>query len=76
MLTADRELKHVKLADETIYRSCSIGKKPFKYPDDYCHAEVTNADAIHPGYGFLSENANFAEQVEKSGLSLLVQRLM
>ncbi len=66
--TADRDLKHVKLADETI----CIGKPAAKdsylnVPSIIAAAEVTGASAIHPGYGFLSENADFAEQVEKSG---------
>ncbi|MGB1581401.1 MAG: acetyl-CoA carboxylase biotin carboxylase subunit [Nevskiales bacterium] len=66
--TADREQKHVLLADEAV----CIGPPPSK--DSYLNlgaiisaAEVTNATAIHPGYGFLSENADFAESVEKSG---------
>ncbi|MDO6707868.1 acetyl-CoA carboxylase biotin carboxylase subunit [Photobacterium sp. 1_MG-2023] len=66
--TADRDLKHVLLADESI----CIG--PAKGTDSYLNipriisaAEVTGAIAIHPGYGFLSENADFAEQVERSG---------
>ncbi len=66
--TADRDLKHVLLADETI----CIG--PARSSDSYLNvpriisaAEVSGAVAIHPGYGFLSENADFAEQVEKSG---------
>ncbi|WP_028115776.1 acetyl-CoA carboxylase biotin carboxylase subunit [Ferrimonas senticii] len=66
--TADRDLKHVLLADETI----CIGKAPamesyLNVPAIIAAAEVTDAIAIHPGYGFLSENAEFAEQVEKSG---------
>ncbi len=66
--TADRDLKHVLLADESI----CIG--PARSIDSYLNipriisaAEITGAVAIHPGYGFLSENADFAEQVEKSG---------
>ncbi|CSB12648.1 acetyl-CoA carboxylase biotin carboxylase subunit [Vibrio cholerae] len=66
--TADRDLKHVLLTDESI----CIG--PAKSIDSYLNipriisaAEVTGAVAIHPGYGFLSENADFAEQVERSG---------
>jgi len=66
--TADKDLKHVLLADEAI----CIG--PPASVDSYLKisaiisaAELTHADAIHPGYGFLSENANFAEQVEKTG---------
>ncbi|MEM0912053.1 MAG: acetyl-CoA carboxylase biotin carboxylase subunit [Pseudomonadota bacterium] len=66
--TADRTLKHVLLADETI----CIGNAPatesyLNIPRLIAAAEVTNAVAIHPGYGFLSENAAFAEAVEKSG---------
>ena len=66
--TADRDLKHVRLADESV----CIG--PASSIDSYLNipalisaAEVTDADAIHPGYGFLSENADFAERVESSG---------
>jgi len=66
--TADRDLKHVRLADESV----CIG--PASSMDSYLNipaiisaAEVTDADAIHPGYGFLSENADFAERVESSG---------
>jgi acetyl-CoA carboxylase, biotin carboxylase subunit len=65
---ADRDLKHVRLADESV----CIG--PAQASDSYLSipavvsaAEVTDAVAIHPGYGFLSENADFAERVEKSG---------
>lgn len=64
----DAELMHVKLADESV----CIGPNPSK--DSYLNipaiisaAEITDADAIHPGYGFLAENADFAERVEKSG---------
>ncbi|HHL19625.1 MAG TPA: acetyl-CoA carboxylase biotin carboxylase subunit [Thiothrix sp.] len=66
--TADRDLKHVRLADESV----CIG--PPSSADSYLNvpaiisaAEVTDADAIHPGYGFLSENADFAERVVTSG---------
>ena len=51
-----------------MYRTCSICKKVIlNIPAIIAAAEVTGADAIHPGYGFLSENADFAEQVERSG---------
>jgi acetyl-CoA carboxylase biotin carboxylase subunit len=65
---ADRSLKHVLLADESV----CIGPAPsvesyLNIPALISAAEVTDAVAIHPGYGFLSENADFAEQVEKSG---------
>jgi acetyl-CoA carboxylase biotin carboxylase subunit len=66
--TADRDLKHVLLADETI----CIGKPSalesyLDIPRIIAAAEVTDAVAIHPGYGFLAENADFADQVEQSG---------
>ncbi|WP_445618934.1 acetyl-CoA carboxylase biotin carboxylase subunit [Kushneria sp. Sum13] len=65
---ADRDLIHVRLADEAV----CIGPAPspasyLNIPALISAAEVTDATAIHPGYGFLSENANFAEQVERSG---------
>src|SRR6185312_2075085 len=66
--TADSNLKHVGMADESI----CIGPAPsaqsyLNVPAIIAAAEVTDASAIHPGYGFLSENADFAEQVEQSG---------
>ena len=65
---ADRDAKYVKLADEAV----CIGPASSTYsylnmPAIISAAEVTDAEAIHPGYGFLSENANFAERVENSG---------
>ena len=72
---ADAELKHVLLADESV----SIGPAPssesyLNMPAIIASAEVTNADAIHPGYGFLSENADFAERVEQSGFTFIGPR--
>jgi len=66
--TADNNLKHVLLADESV----CIGPAPsplsyLNMPAIISAAEVTDSVAIHPGYGFLSENADFAERVEKSG---------
>jgi acetyl-CoA carboxylase biotin carboxylase subunit len=66
--SADRELKHVRLADESV----CIGPPPstesyLNIPAVVSAAEVTDAVAIHPGYGFLAENADFAERVEQSG---------
>ncbi len=66
--TVDRELKHVKLADESV----CIGPAPsaesyLNIPAIISAAELTDASAIHPGYGFLSENDDFAERVETSG---------
>ncbi|MDD4886851.1 MAG: acetyl-CoA carboxylase biotin carboxylase subunit [Thiomonas sp.] len=72
---ADREAKYVRLADEAV----CIGPAPSA--QSYLHmpaiisaAEVTDAEAIHPGYGFLSENADFAERVEKSGFAFIGPR--
>src|SRR5919112_3981634 len=69
---ADREAKYVKLADESV----CIGPAPsaqsyLNMPAIISAAEVTDAEAIHPGYGFLSENADFAERVEKSGFQFI-----
>ena len=65
---ADRELKHVRLADEAVCIGPAASAQSYlNVPAIISAAEVTNAQAIHPGYGFLSENADFAEQVEKSG---------
>jgi acetyl-CoA carboxylase, biotin carboxylase subunit len=66
--TVDRNLKHVAMADESV----CIGPAPspqsyLNIPAIIAAAEVTGAQAIHPGYGFLSENADFAERVESSG---------
>jgi acetyl-CoA carboxylase biotin carboxylase subunit len=73
--TADRELKHVLLADETV----CIGPPPaaqsyLNMPALISAAEVTDAVAIHPGYGFLAENADFAERVEQSGFIFIGPR--
>ena len=69
---ADREAKYIKLADESV----CIGPAPsaqsyLNMPAIISAAEVTDAEAIHPGYGFLSENADFAERVEKSGFKFI-----
>lgn len=70
--TADRDLKHVLLADETICIGPAPSVKSYlNIPAIIAAAEVTGADAIHPGYGFLSENADFAEQVECSGFTFI-----
>ncbi len=66
--SADRDLMHVKLADETICIGPAAAKDSYlNIPSIIAAAEATGANAIHPGYGFLSENADFAEMVEKSG---------
>ncbi|KZX58467.1 acetyl-CoA carboxylase biotin carboxylase subunit [Halioglobus sp. HI00S01] len=72
---ADAELMHVRLADESV----CIGPAPsmesyLNVPALISAAEVTDATAIHPGYGFLSENADFADQVEKSGFTFVGPR--
>ncbi|WXU00183.1 MAG: Biotin carboxylase [Catillopecten margaritatus gill symbiont] len=73
--TADKDLKHVRLADEAV----CIGPPPstdsyLNIPALIAAAEVTHADAIHPGYGFLSENADFAQRVEESGFIFIGPR--
>lgn len=66
--TVDRDLMHVKLANESVCIGPPQALKSYlNIPAIICAAEVTDAMAIHPGYGFLAENADFAEQVEKSG---------
>jgi len=72
---ADSEAKYVRLADESV----CIGPAPssqsyLNIPAIISAAEVTDAEAIHPGYGFLSENADFAERVEKSGFVFIGPR--
>ena len=69
---ADRDLMHVRLADESV----CIGPAPsplsyLNIPAIISAAEVTDAVGIHPGYGFLAENADFAEQVQKSGFTFI-----
>ena len=65
---ADRDLKHVLLADETVCIGPAASKDSYlNIPAIISAAEITDASAIHPGYGFLSENADFSERVEKSG---------
>ncbi len=69
---ADRDAKYVRLADEAV----CIGPAPsalsyLNVPAIISAAEVTDAEAIHPGYGFLSENADFAERVEQSGFQFI-----
>lgn len=72
---ADRDLLHVRLADQAV----CIGPAPSKesylnIPAIISAAEVTDAQAIHPGYGFLAENADFADAVEKSGFTFIGPR--
>lgn len=70
--SADRDLKHVRLADEAV----CIGPPPptesyLNIPAIISAAEVTDAMAIHPGYGFMAENADFADRVEESGFTFI-----
>ncbi|BEV72042.1 MULTISPECIES: acetyl-CoA carboxylase biotin carboxylase subunit [unclassified Paludibacterium] len=72
---ADREAKYVKLADESVcIGPAPSGKSYLNIPAIIAAAEVTDAQAIHPGYGFLSENADFAERVEQSGFVFIGPR--
>ncbi|HQN64888.1 MAG TPA: acetyl-CoA carboxylase biotin carboxylase subunit [Methylophilus sp.] len=72
---ADREAKYVKLADESVCIGPAPSAKSYlNIPAVISAAEVTDAQAIHPGYGFLSENADFAERVEQSGFVFIGPR--
>ena len=70
--SADKDLMHVRLADESV---CIGPPNPIdsylNIPAIISAMEVTNTDAVHPGYGFLSENSDFAEQVERSGFNFI-----
>src|SRR5687767_11038000 len=70
--TADFNQKHVLLADESVCIGPPSSKESYlNMPAIISAAEVTDSVAIHPGYGFLSENADFAERVEKSGFTFI-----
>ena len=72
---ADRDAKYVKLADESVCIGPAAAKDSYlNIPAVISAAEVTDAVAIHPGYGFLSENADFAERVEQSGFIFIGPR--
>lgn len=72
---ADRDLKHVRLADESVCIGPAASKESYlNVPAIIAAAEVTDAEAIHPGYGFLSENADFAERVIQSGFTFIGPR--
>jgi acetyl-CoA carboxylase biotin carboxylase subunit len=69
---ADRDAKYVKLADEAVCIGPAASAQSYlSMPAIIATAEVTDAEAIHPGYGFLSENADFAERVERSGFTFI-----
>ncbi len=72
---ADREAKYVMLADESVCIGPPTSAQSYlNVPAIISAAEVTDAEAIHPGYGFLSENADFAERVERSGFVFIGPR--
>ena len=69
---ADKDLMHVKLADEAVCIGPANSTQSYlSIPAVISAAEISHADAIHPGYGFLAENADFAEQVEESGFTFI-----
>ena len=73
--SADRDLKHVRLADESVCIGPPAASDSYlNIPAVVSAAEVTDAVAIHPGYGFLAENADFAERVEQSGFIFIGPR--
>ena len=73
--SADRDLKHVRLADESVCIGPADSTQSYlNVPALISAAEVTDSVAIHPGYGFLSENADFAERVEESGFAFIGPR--
>lgn len=70
--TADRDSLHVRYADEAVCIGPPLGKDSYlNIPRIIAAAEITNADAIHPGYGFLAENADFAEVCSSSGIKFI-----
>lgn len=69
---ADRDLKHVRLADESVCIGPSASSKSYlNIPAIISAMEITDSVAVHPGYGFLAENADFAEQIQKSGFTFI-----
>src|SRR5699024_10530274 len=72
---ADREAKYVRLADESVCIGPASPRESYlNMPAIIAAAEVTDSEAVHPGYGFLAENAAFAERVEKSGFVFIGPR--
>ena len=68
----DRDLKHVRLADESVCIGPNPSPKSYlNVPAIIAAMEITDAEAVHPGYGFLAENADFAERVQKSGFTFI-----
>src|SRR3989338_9324688 len=73
--TADQDLMHVRLADESVcIGPASSAQSYLNIPAVISAAEIAHVDAIHPGYGFLAENADFAERVEQSGFVFIGPR--
>lgn len=69
---ADRESLHVTFADEAVCIGPAVGKESYlKIPQIISAAQITGADAIHPGYGFLAENAHFSEVCEESNIKFI-----
>ena len=74
--TVDKNLKHVLLADETVCIGSHHSSESYlNIPALISAAEVTQADALHPGYGFLAESADFAEKIEESGFIFIGPRV-
>jgi acetyl-CoA carboxylase biotin carboxylase subunit len=70
--TADRDSLHVRFADEAVCIGPPAGKDSYlKIPNIIAAAEITNADAVHPGYGFLSENATFSKVCKENGIKFI-----
>src|SRR5574337_1048027 len=70
--TADAEAMHVRLADESVCIGPPLARESYlNMPAILSAAIITGADAIHPGYGFLAENAEFAEMVEAHGVTFI-----
>ena len=70
--TVDKDAMHVRLADESVCIGPPAASESYlNIPAILSAATITNADAIHPGYGFLSENANFASIVEEHGICFI-----
>ena len=70
--TADKDSLHVRFADEAVCIGPPASKDSYlRIPNIMSAAEITNADAIHPGYGFLSENANFSRICQKNGIKFI-----
>ena len=70
--TADKDSLIVRFADEAVCIGPAVSKDSYlKIPNILSAAEITNADAIHPGYGFLSENANFSRICAKNGIKFI-----